>query len=105
MAFPPKHNLPRLAIEWIKNNVISVRGTGRRVKNSDPGLLTRLYHGQKWNGYNSIAIIFIFTYSRSGHVIMEEKKYMLIKNGDLQNNHMIRIHEFCRITRSLERTY
>ena len=31
MAFPPKHKLPRLAIEWIKNNVISVRGTGRRV--------------------------------------------------------------------------
>lgn len=50
MAFPPKHELPRLAIEWIKNNVISVQSTGKRAwRTVGPGLLTRLYHGQKWN--------------------------------------------------------
>ena len=50
MAFPPKHKLPRLAIEWIKNNDINVSRTEKRAwRTVGPGLLTRLYHGQKWN--------------------------------------------------------
>ena len=50
MAFPPKHELPRLAIEWIKNNDINVDRTGKRAwRTVGPGLLTRLYHGQVWN--------------------------------------------------------
>ena len=50
MAFPPKHELPRLAIEWIKNNDINVARTGKRAwRTVGPGLLTRLYHGQKWD--------------------------------------------------------
>ena len=50
MAFPPKHELPRLAIEWIKNNNISVEKTGKRAwRTVGPGLLTRLYHQQKWD--------------------------------------------------------
>ena len=50
MAFPPKHELPRLAIEWIKNNEISFTKTKTRAwRTVGPGLLTRLYHGQKWN--------------------------------------------------------
>ena len=49
MAFPPKHKLPKLAIEWIKNNDINVSKTGRRAwRTVGPGLLTRLYHGQEW---------------------------------------------------------
>lgn len=49
MAFPPKHALPRLAIEWIKNNDISVERTGKRAwRTVGPGLLTRLYWQQKW---------------------------------------------------------
>ena len=49
MAFPPKHELPRLAIEWIKNNDISIQRTRKRAwRTVGPGLLTRLYHGQKW---------------------------------------------------------
>ena len=49
MAFPPKHNLPRLAIEWIKNNDINVSRTGKRAwRTVGPGLLTRLYYGGKW---------------------------------------------------------
>ena len=31
MAFPPKHELPRLAIEWIKNNDISIQRTRKKV--------------------------------------------------------------------------
>lgn len=49
MAFPPKHELPRLAIEWIKNNDISIERTGKRAwRTVGPGLLTRLYWEQKW---------------------------------------------------------
>ena len=49
MAFPPKHELPRLAIEWIKNNDINVEKTGKRAwRTVGPGLLTRLYHAQSW---------------------------------------------------------
>ncbi len=49
MAFPPKHELPRLAIEWIKNNDINISRTGKRAwRTVGPGLLTRLYHGQNW---------------------------------------------------------
>ena len=49
MAFPPKHELPRLAIEWIKKNEINVSRTGKRAwRTVGPGLLTRLYHGRKW---------------------------------------------------------
>ena len=50
MAFPPKHEIPRLAIEWIKNNDINFNRTGKMAwRTVGPGLLTRLYHGQKWN--------------------------------------------------------
>ena len=49
MAFPPKHELPRLAIEWIKNNDVSIQRTGKRAwRTVGPGLLTRLYHGRNW---------------------------------------------------------
>ena len=49
MAFPPKHELPKLAIEWIKNNEISVQKTGKRAwRTVGPGLLTRLYYQQEW---------------------------------------------------------
>lgn len=50
MAFPPKHELPRLAIEWIKNNEISVFKTNRRAwRTVGPGLLTRLFWSKKWD--------------------------------------------------------
>ena len=50
MAFPPNHELPRLAIEWIKNNTVSVNKTGRRAwRTVGPGLLTRLYFSKKWD--------------------------------------------------------
>jgi len=50
MAFHPNHELPRLAIEWIKNNEISVNKTGRRAwRIVGPGLLTRLFFSKKWD--------------------------------------------------------
>ena len=50
MAFPPKHALPRLAIEWIKNNDVNVQRTGKRAwRTVGPGLLTRLYYSRKWD--------------------------------------------------------
>jgi hypothetical protein len=49
MAFPPKHELPKLAIEWIKNNDISVQRLRKRAwRTVGPGLLTRLYWSKKW---------------------------------------------------------
>jgi len=49
MAFPPKHELPRLAIEWIKNNDISSKRTRKRAwRTVGPGLITRLYWQHKW---------------------------------------------------------
>lgn len=50
MAFPPNHLLPKLAIEWIEKNEISIQKTGKRAwRTVGPGLLTRLYYSQKWN--------------------------------------------------------
>lgn len=50
MAFPPNHELPRLAIEWIKNNTVSVNKTGRRAwRTVGPGLLTRLFFSKNWD--------------------------------------------------------
>jgi hypothetical protein len=50
MAFPPNHELPKMAIEWIKHNIISVKKTSRRAwRTVGPGLLTRLYYSKKWD--------------------------------------------------------
>lgn len=49
MAFPPKHELPRLAIEYIKNNTVDVTKCLKRAwLMTGPGLLTRLYFSKKW---------------------------------------------------------
>jgi len=50
MAFPPKHELPRLAIEWIKQNIVSAKKTGKLAwRTVGPGLLTRLYFSKNWS--------------------------------------------------------
>jgi hypothetical protein len=49
MAFTPKHDLPMMAIEWIKNNNVSVIKTKKRAwRTVGPGLLTRLYFSKIW---------------------------------------------------------
>lgn len=50
MAFTKNHDLPRLAIEWIKENDINEIRTGRKAwRTVGPGLLTRLYYSRTWN--------------------------------------------------------
>lgn len=49
MAFTKNHEIPRLAIEWIKNNDVHELRTGRRAwRTVGPGLLTRLFHSRNW---------------------------------------------------------
>tara|TARA_B100001287_G_scaffold276559_1_gene287875 strand:- start:1354 stop:2820 length:1467 start_codon:yes stop_codon:yes gene_type:complete len=50
MAFPKNHELPKLAIEWIKNNCIDINKINKRAwRTVGPGLLTRLYFSKKWD--------------------------------------------------------
>lgn len=45
MGFPPKHPLVKKAIEWIKNNPVSTRDTGKRAwQTVGPMLLTAMYN-------------------------------------------------------------
>lgn len=49
MGFPPKHPMVKEAIDWIKNNSVSVNKTGKRAwLTVGPGLLTRIYNTQKY---------------------------------------------------------
>ena len=50
MAFPKHHNLPKMAIEWIKTHNVSHKSTNERAwVTVGPGLLTRLYFKNTWN--------------------------------------------------------
>jgi mannosyltransferase OCH1-like enzyme len=50
MAFPPKHELPRLAIEYIKKTTVDFNKCFKRAwRTTGPGLLTRLYFSKKWD--------------------------------------------------------
>lgn len=68
MAFPPKHELPRLAIEWIKNNETSVTKTKKRAwRTVGPGLLTRLYWSKKWDDIIILPSYYFLPVHASGH--------------------------------------
>jgi hypothetical protein len=50
MAFSPNHEIPKMAIEWIKNNEVSFKKVGKRPwRVTGPGLLTRIYYSKKWD--------------------------------------------------------
>lgn len=91
MAFPPKHDLPRLAIEWIKNNNISVNKTGKRAwRTVGPGLLTRLYYSGKWNDITILPSYYFLPVHCSG--IKYEghgKVYAYQEWGSTKNNYDI----------------
>ena len=52
MGFPKHHKLPKMAIDWIKNNNIFYIPNYKKEKTAwrsvGPGLLTRLYWQNKW---------------------------------------------------------
>lgn len=67
MAFPPKHELPRLAIEWIKNNDVNIARTRKRAWITvGPGLLTRLYHSRKWEDITILPSYYFLPIHASG---------------------------------------
>ncbi len=77
MAFPPKHTLPRLAIEWIKNNDVSIENTDKRAwRTVGPGLLTRLYWQNKWDDITILpSYLFLPIHSTGCTYIGHEKVY------------------------------
>jgi len=51
MGFSKEHELPKLAIEWIKNNNVNIHTNGGKMAwvTVGPGLLTRLFYSKKWS--------------------------------------------------------
>jgi mannosyltransferase OCH1-like enzyme len=67
MAFPPKHDLPKKAIEWIKHNSVNVNKTGRRAwRTVGPGLLTRLFFSKKWDDITILPSYYFLPVHASG---------------------------------------
>tara|TARA_A100001015_G_scaffold316302_1_gene430246 strand:+ start:4166 stop:5623 length:1458 start_codon:yes stop_codon:yes gene_type:complete len=75
MAFPPKHELPRLAIEWIKNNDISVVKTNKRAwRTVGPGLLTKIYWTNKWKKFHILPSYLFLPIHASGQTYIGHRK-------------------------------
>jgi mannosyltransferase OCH1-like enzyme len=91
MAFPPNHLLPKMAIEWIKNNVISVNKTGRRAwRTVGPGLLTRLYYSRKWDDLTILPSYYFLPIHCSGFKYQGHGKvYAYQEWGSTKNNYEI----------------
>ncbi len=67
MAFPPKHDLPKKAIEWIKHNSVNVSRTGKRAwRTVGPGLLTRLFFSKKWDNITILPSYYFLPVHASG---------------------------------------
>tara|TARA_B110000208_G_scaffold191158_1_gene257145 strand:- start:129 stop:1589 length:1461 start_codon:yes stop_codon:yes gene_type:complete len=89
MAFPPKHDLPRLAIEWIKNNDVNVNRTGKRAwRTVGPGLLTRLYHSKEWKDITVLPSYYFLPIHVTGCTyIGHEKVYANQEWGSTKNSY------------------
>lgn len=67
MAFTKNHELPKLAINWIKKNCVSVNKTNKRAwRTVGPGLLTRLYFSKKWNDITILPSYYFLPIHASG---------------------------------------
>lgn len=67
MAFPKHHDLPKMAIEWIKTHNISHKSTNYRAwVTVGPGLLTRLYFKNEWNDIIIYPSYYFLPYHGSG---------------------------------------
>jgi mannosyltransferase OCH1-like enzyme len=68
MAFPPKHPLVRMAIDWIKSQrTVSVKETGMRAwLTVGPGLLTRCFFSKKWDDIKVLPSYYFLPIHASG---------------------------------------
>ena len=89
MAFPPKHPLPKMAVEWIKNNEISVFKSKRRAwMTVGPGLLTRLYWSQKWKDITILPSYYFLPIHASGCTYVgHDKVYANQEWGSTKDNY------------------
>lgn len=94
MAFPPKHDIPSLAIKWIKNNEISVEKTNRRAwRTVGPGLLTRIVFSKKWDDFSILPSHYFLPihcsgleYDKHGKVYAYQEWGSTKQNYDNMNN-------------------
>lgn len=85
MAFTPKHDLPKLAIEWIKNNIVNHRRAWVTV---GPGLLTRLFYSKLWDDMIILPSHYFLPIHHSGiEYIGHEKVYAYQEWGSTKNNY------------------
>ena len=89
MAFPPKHELPRLAIEWIKNNSVSYNSTQHRAwRTVGPGLLTRLYFSKKWSDIEVLPSYYFLPIHASGLEYKQHGRVFAYQEwGSTKNNY------------------
>ena len=67
MAFPKNHELPKLAIEWIKNNTVNIKIINKRAwRTVGPGLLTRLFFSKKWEDIKILPSYYFLPIHASG---------------------------------------
>ena len=99
MAFPPNHELPKQAIDWINSNEISVEKTNRRAwRTVGPGLLTRLYFSKKWNDITILPSYYFLPihcsgleYSQHGKIYAYQEWGSTKQNYNTMNNNSLPI--------------
>lgn len=85
MAFTPNHELPKLAIEWIKNNTVNHRRAWVTV---GPGLLTRLFFSKIWSDIIILPSHYFLPIHHSGiKYTAHEKVYAYQEWGSTKNNY------------------
>jgi GT2 family glycosyltransferase len=89
MAFPPNHDLPKMAIEWIKNNNVKYKEGGKTAWITvGPGLLTRLYFSKKWDDMIILPSYYFLPIHYSGvEYRAHEKVYAYQEWGSTKNNY------------------
>ena len=89
MAFPPNHDIPKRAIEYIKNNEVSKLKTYKRPwQNTGPVLLTNLYNS---GNYKDVTILPSYTFLPIHYTNLEYKGHGKVYSyqewGSSKNNY------------------